>query len=113
EDFGAFLNDPVQVAVLISTGRIEVSHPCRARQLLAAIWMPDIRNALGDEMTDRLFANDSCEESAIGELHYTYVEYTPGGIAKIPFVDVDGAAIWQGDIRIGNTAELIALAKEF
>ncbi len=113
EDFEAFLNDPVQVAVLISTGRIQVSHPCRARQLLAAIWMPDIRNALGDEMTDRLFANDSCEESAIGELHYTYVEYTPGGIAKIPFVDVDGAAIWQGDIRIGNTAELVAVAKEF
>lgn len=113
EDFEEFLNDPIQIAPLISKGRIKVSHPCRARQLLAAVWMPDIKSALGSDLVNQLFAADSCEEAARGESHYTYVEYTPGGIAKIHFVDVGGKAIWQGDIEIGETEELVAMAKQF
>lgn len=110
--FDTLVSDPVQVIRLVITGEIEVSHPCRARQLFLALWRPEISTIVGESVMLNVFdVDDTCEEAATGEMYHTYVQFGPDHREKLYFVDVNGVGVWQGDIVLGNTADLLAVAR--
>src|SRR5687768_10878327 len=52
------------------------------------------------------------ELTARGPVHTSYVFSAGGGIQPIQFVDSNGKAVFEGDIVLGKTADLLEVARQ-
>ena len=106
----AMLADPITAVAALVAGDLEVSSPCRARQLAMSLWHDALEQLLPDDLYVTLYNPAATEFASGGTDHHTYV-LVNGQTHKITFTDIDGDGVVEGDIVIGRTDELLEVAR--
>ena len=106
----AMLADPITAVAALVAGDLEVSSPCRARQLAMSLWHDPLEQLLPDDLYVTLYDPAATEFPSGGTNHHTYV-LVNGQTHKITFTDIDGDGVVEGDIVIGRTDELLEVAR--